>query len=199
MKINDYIKLENDRTFKKKYLSLTSWWKTFSLVPSILFLFLGLFGMLYLLSYDLLISYYTIPFVVIFIVGTILFKSVKRHIYNELLNDPDGFKVCVSSPIYTQGAYTYLAFVNGQKRHNDHFIRQFIDNVDKSKIEPLINKSSKIPVCLSDKESNIDYFVIAYKTHDINKENAVRKKDESIPLLYINDKNVFVIKGKDLK
>jgi len=196
MKPADYTKLENNKDFKKKYLGLTSWWKNILIIPSILFLFLGLFGMLYLMHHDSLISYYAIPFIVAFMIGTIWFKSVKRHIYNTMLNDESGFKVCAGGLVHAEKGFTYLILINGQKRHNEHFIQQLAKDIDKDNIILLASKRKQTPILIQDKD--IDYYAIAVPTSNISKYNPTRNETDSIPLLFVNSKKVLIIKGKDL-
>lgn len=199
MKPADYLKLENDKDFKKKYLSLTSWWKNILIIPSILFLFLGIFGMLYLLQLDLLLSYYVIPFVIIFLLGTIWLKSVKRHIYNLMLTDELGFRVCTGCKICENKGFTYLIFTNGQKRHNEHFIQQLSQNTNKEEIILLAMKRKQMPILYNNNDSETDFYVIAYPTNSIKKQNLARNESDSVPLLFVNMKNVLIIKDKDLQ
>ena len=77
MKANDYAKLEKDYDFKRHYFNNTFWWKTLLMVPPICFLFVGLVGIIYLFNSDMLVSWYIIPYLFLFTVGTIWLKALK--------------------------------------------------------------------------------------------------------------------------
>lgn len=197
MKPVDCVKLENDKKFKKKYLVRTAWWKNLAVVAPSLILFLGLFGLLYLTKYDMLLSYYSIPFVIVFLFGTIWLKSVKRYVQNKKMEDVDAFKVCFAKSVKKDKRYTYFIFTKGQKRHNEYFIKELSRIVDVDK-QTINCKKKAVSLNLPDDLSEEACFIIAYPTLDIKKQNVNWDENCILPILYIDNENVFIIKGKDI-
>lgn len=197
MKPTEYIKLENDKIFKKKYLRETRWWLDFAVIPPSLILFLGLFGLLYLAEINLLLSYYSIPLAIVFTLGTIWLKSVKRYIQNKNLENTNAFKVCLSVLVGKDKKYSYFIFTNGEKRHNEYFIKEVLKAAEIN--YKSIDCKKKVRSINIDKITEEPCFIKAYQTTEIKKQNINWRENESLPILYINKSNTFIIKGKDLK
>ncbi|WP_163356864.1 hypothetical protein [Dysgonomonas sp. 25] len=198
MKAADCVKLEDKTIFKKEYLKQTGWWKNYSFIPPSLLLFLGLAGLIYLTKAEMLVTFYSIPFVLVFLLGTIWMKAVKKHIRDAKFNHPETFRVCLAQPVTTINGYTCLVFTLGQKRHNAFFAKQLAEeiSVDENTLSLYKNKVQKQHV----QSVDADCYVIAYPTSIIHKKNPLWDENkEVLPLLYVDEKNVLVIKGKDLK
>lgn len=116
-------KLEKSPKLKKRIFG-KSIWKNYAIVPPSLLLFVGIFGMIYLLNLDKLISVYTIPFAVIFILGTILFKATKRHIVTKRISDNETFIVCLAIPFVTEGKKATLLFSTSKNRNNKYYLEK---------------------------------------------------------------------------
>ena len=55
------------------------------------------------------------------------------------------------------------------------------------------------PLLLDNDNLNNNYYLIAFSTQKIKEKNITWKKDDSVLLIFIDDKNTFIVKGKDLK
>ena len=200
MKVDDCVKLEKDRAFKYEYLRRTAWWKTILLIAPSLFLFLGLFGMVYLLKLDLLISWYTLPFGVLFVIGTIWLKAIKKHIQKTKVDDAANFHVCMAKTIGIKDGYVYFIFANNEKRHNEHYISTLakdisLDDVDEAEI----SQAKKKAVLFRNENEDAGIYMKAYTASSITKQNKDWEKDNSFPVLAIDEKQVAVIKRKDFQ
>lgn len=197
MKPEDYIKLEKDKNFKKSYLNATSWWRNVLLIPPILLLFIGLAGILYLSHIDKLISLYIIPYIAIFIVGTIWLKAIKKHIQKKMMTLPEAFRVCLAKPIWEKNGQVYALFVNDTHRHNKHYINNLVAKIPSDSLleEYTVEKDSRL---LHDDQNNVDYYIRRFEAKDIAKRNNDWRQDYLFPVLYIDNKHTFIIKKKDL-
>lgn len=199
MKSNDYEKLEKDYSFKKSYLTNTPWWKNILMVAPVCLLFVGLAGILYLFNLDKLVSWYIIPYLLLFVVGTILLKAIKKHIQKTAINKPDSFLICLAKPIGEKDGYTYAAFVKDSHRHNKYYIANEIkdislDNILNNYNEPFRKKT----VLIHNDETGSGLYIRAFLNRDLNRRSSTWREDELIPVLYIDDKYTFIIKKKDL-
>ncbi len=200
MKPNDCAALEKDYNFKKSYLNKTLWWKNLSMLPPVLIMFIGLAGLLYLFQYDKLYSLYAIPYVLLFAIGTIWLKAMKRYLQKAAMAVPGAFHVCLAATIGEKKDVLYAIFVNNTRRYDKHYITNLAQNISLHEIlsenkEPFLKKA----VLIHDKESDTDIYVRAYSKKDVVKQNAGWSLDEGyFPVLFIDEKNVPVIKRKDL-
>lgn len=124
-------KLENNIKLKKKILS-KGVWKNYAIVPPSLVLFVGILGIVYLLNTDKLISLYSIPFILIFIIGTIWIKAVRRYIINKKISDNTTFLVCPAILFKKEGKKKAILFSIGRNRHNKYYLekerKELLDN-----------------------------------------------------------------------
>ncbi len=200
MKPNDCAALEKDYNFKKSYLNKTLWWKNLSMLPPVLIMFIGLAGLLYLFQYDKLYSLYAIPYVLLFAIGTIWLKAMKRYLQKAAMAVPGAFHVCLAATIGEKKDVLYAIFVNNTRRYDKHYITNLAQNISLHEIlsenkEPFLKKA----VLIHDKESDTDIYMRAYKKKNVVKQNAGWSLDEGyFPVLFIDEKNVPVIKRKDL-
>lgn len=197
MKAATCVRLENDIPFKKDYLNKISWWKSPLIIAPSLLLFLGLAGMIYLTRYDMLLTPYLIPFVLVFLAGTIWLKAVKKHLQKIRLDDEKAFKVCMAHPVAQERGYTCFVFETEQKRHNSFYIKQLSANLNIHTDNLYLYK--KRPILQNDPVSGISYYIIAYQTTNVHKQNSSWKEGAPLPVLYVDHLNVFVIKGKYLQ
>lgn len=199
MKPQDYAKLEGDYSFKISYLSKTPWWKTILIVAPICLLFVGLVGIIYILKQDMLVSLYTIPYLALFVVGTIWLKAIKRHIFKTKINTPDSFLVCLARPIHEKDNKVFSVFITDSHRHNSYYIKNLGEKIE---LEELIKKDSSLEKkgihSIYDETSESHLFLFVSDAKDINKKNVNWDKEETFPLLYIDKDYTFVVKAKDL-
>ena len=200
MKPADCVKLENDKAFKMEYARKTPYWKNILFVAPALFLFLGLFGVLYLLGYNMLATWYVIPFVVFFVVGTIWLKAVKRHVLKAMVANPDNFHVCLAKPFGEKGGYTYCVYVNNEKRHNEYYISSIAESYSiDSLTHTELAEAKKKPVVTYDETVESDIVLQAFFHRDISKCNNKWRDEDTFPLLVIEGKRVAIVKAKDFK
>lgn len=199
MKPNDYAKLEKDYSFKKNYLKNTPWWKTILMLPPVCFLFVGLIGILYLFNNEMLASWYIIPYLAFFVIGTIWLKAMKRHIQKTMMATEGSFHVCLAKSIGEKDGYVYSAFTNDSRRHDKYNIINIakelsLDEILSKQNEPFKKKT----VLVQDEVNGTNIYIRAYFNNDITKRNPDWRENELFPVLYINDKYTFIVKKKDL-
>lgn len=114
--------LENNAKLKQKYYA-KGIWKNYAFVPPTLIVFIGLFGLLYLFKDDLLISFYSIPFALILLLGAIWIKSTKRYLINQRKEKSKTFVICKAVPL-TYGNSDLIMFASGNNRHNNYYIEK---------------------------------------------------------------------------
>lgn len=197
MKPTDYMKLEGDFAFKRSYLNRTAWWMNGLLIAPTLFLFLGLAGVMYLLNNDMLLSWYVIPYLVFFVIGTVWLKAVRRHIRKSRMAVEGAFRVCLAKAVGEKDGYVYTVFTNGNKRHNEHLIKQLGDslNVDEMPEQRMARKRS---VAMRDEASDTDFYLRAFQKGDLRKYNPKAGEGRVFPVLFIDTKYTFVVRGQDL-
>lgn len=201
MKANELNKLEKDEKFKKKYLPKYFWLKNAAIYPPSIFLFFALFGFVYLLNYNMLLTYYAIPFVVIFLLATIWFKMTKRAVLKRIFEDSSAYLICLAKVVKEDDNWIYALFATDEKRHNKYFVQDLAKNVDevffdeetKSSIK---QQARKIDKDLSPVSSSV--YVKAFRKRDIAKNRESWKGEEVFPVFYIKGYGVLLIKQKDL-
>lgn len=199
MKPNDYTKLEKDYSFKKSYLKATPWWKSILMLPPTCFLFVGLIGLLYLFNNGMLASWYVIPYLAFFVVGTIWLKAIKKHIQKTMITAPGAFNICLAKSIGEKEGYIYCVFTNDKHRHDKHYMANMAKGIS---LEEILSKQNepfkKKSVLLHDDKSGSEFYLRAYFNNDITKRNPDWQEDGLFPVLYINDKYTFIVKKKDI-
>ncbi|MDR0824523.1 MAG: hypothetical protein LBN74_05475 [Prevotella sp.] len=200
MKQNDFAKLEKDNDFRKSYLNRTMWWKNILMIAPVCFLFAGLTGILYLFNIDMLFSLYIIPYLILFIIGTIWLKAIKKHLQKVAMVAQGAFHVCLAASVGDKDGYTYAVFVNDTHRYDKYYITNLAKEIS---LQELLAKNNapfrKKAVSIHHDESNTDMYMRAYPKKEIAKRNAGWSLNEGyFPVLYINDKDVPVVRRKDL-
>jgi len=198
MNTSDLVKLESNKALKKDYLNKTPWWKTILIVPPICFLFIGLAGLLYLFKVEMLISLYAIPFVILFAIGTIWLKTLKRHIVNTSITAQGSFLTCASRSIHSDANHAYLVFVTTPQRHYEHYISKLVKSLTEEEISSITSQAGKYPVLLHNDEHDTDFYVKAFSLKEIRKQRKNWHEDDAVPLLFIDEKHVYVINTKYL-
>lgn len=199
MKPQDYAKLENNYNFKRRYLNKTTWWKNILLIAPTCFLFVGLAGVIYLLKNDMLASLYVIPYLILFVVGTIWLKAIKKHIQKYKMAEAKAFRVCLAKPIQEDEKLVFSIFVNDTHRHNNYYIKNLAEKID---LKALLKSDSKLSKTgthlINDSENEQEYYLNTSTPKIITNQNVSWRKDDTFPVLYIDSKYTFVIKAKDL-
>jgi hypothetical protein len=201
MKAADYYaSLEKNKKFKSRYIQHTKWWKNMLFIAPSCILFLGLFGLIYLLNFGMLSSWYTIPFAVVFILGTLWLKAIKRHVQKEILNKEDLFRVCLAKRIGIKEGYVYLIYASGMKRHNEYFTGMVAS--ESVILEELTNaqqtESKRKPVLITEKEDE-HFYLRAFSRNELNKRWSSWEKDSFLPLLEIKKEQVYPVNKRDIE
>lgn len=200
MKPNDYAKLEKDNNFKKNYLKETTWWKSVLVVAPACLLFIGLAGMLYLFHLDKLLSLYIIPYVLIFLIGTIWLKAIKKHLQKTIMTKPNSFQICIAVPIEEKNGYMCAAFVNDTHRYNKHYVNNIVTNLSEDELSMIDDKTlRREAVVFHNEETNADFYVKEFPIKELNKRNVSWREEECFEMLFIDEKTTPIIWKKDLK
>lgn len=160
--------IEKNKKFKH-YIFSKSIWQNYAFVPPTLVLFGGLFGLLFLYQNDLLISWYSIPFIAIFTIGTIWFKSIRKYLINKKIKESDNFVICVTTPLINTNKNTLLLFTTNQNRHN-------VDFINKKKREILERQNNLNEAIL--KYKNFNYFEFDNNSNYLIKSKLTIKKNK---------------------
>lgn len=206
MKGTNLKKTENDNKIKKRYLPKFFWLKNGAIYPPSIFLFFSLFGLVYLLNYDLLLTFYAIPFVVLFFLATIWLKTTKKYTLNKLLADEDAYLVCLSAAVKEEGKVVTSVFTTGSTRHNKYFVRDLAKQIQDSHLldtdlfTDIKGKEKNKPVLVVD-ENNLlppNVYIVHLNKTEIVKARAGWSFDEVFPLFYLDQNQVALINLKDL-
>ncbi len=198
MRPTDCVTLEKDKSFKREYAGRLSWWRNFLFVAPSLIMFLGLAGMLYLFKAEMLVSWYTLPFVIFFMLGTVWLKAVKRHIMKTLVNTEGSFLACPAALYDDDGKYSYFIFSIADKRHNAHYVKTVGDRLRASDAHIDKDAARRSAITFSDPHSQDTFYLKGFPHKDIRRSNAMWTDQDALPLLYVDAKNVFIIKRRDL-
>jgi len=126
-------KLEKNVKLKTKIFGKNIW-KNYAIIPPSLVMFTGLVGAIYLLNSDQLISLYVIPFVAIFLVGTIWLKATQKFLISRRVSENEIFRVCMAIPIFEDSKKSVLLFSTGNNRNNKYYLekekKELLNNTD---------------------------------------------------------------------
>jgi len=198
MKQDDYSRLEKSYDFKRNYISETMWWASPAFIAPALLLFVGLAGIIYLLRSDMLVSLYIIPYLLIFMVGTVWLKALKKHIQKGMINKEGSFLVSIAHPVMQKNGYVYAIFTTDRYRHNKHYLNNTVKALaENNKSDNNIARKKAIE--MHEEENNTDFYLKAFPIKDIQKRNKNWNSDENFPVLYISEKHVSIIKEKDFR
>jgi len=150
----------------KRYICAQELWKNYALVPPFIVLFGSLFGLIYLLNTDMLISWYSVPSVILFILGTIWFKFTRRFLIEKKSKEITSIKICVPTFLDFAEERNIYFFTASRNRNNSVF-------ADKEKLKLFQNE-------------DFENFVHTYMP-----KNSYLK-----PYLYKEDKFLFRKKNK---
>jgi len=180
-------KLENSTKLKKKILS-KGIWKSYSFIPPSLVLFVGILGLIYLFRMDYLLTNYSIPFVVIFAIGTIWFKSTKRYLVNKRIADSTVFLVCLCIPLKKSGKNTIFLFSTGKNRNNKYYLeKEKRDLLERYNDLELFNEKDKAV-----KIDGTDLYTM------ITQPPKASGSDEIYWIVYSGDENINFLSSKDI-
>jgi hypothetical protein len=145
----------------------------------------------------MLVSFYLIPYIVLFLLGTVWLKTIRRYLQKAAMNAPGAFHICLAKPIGEKNGYIYTIFVNDNQRHDKYHIANLAKSIAaESVIGEYENTAKKKTILVHDDDSN--YYLRAYFNNDITKRNADWKTDDLFPVLYINEKHTPVVKKAHL-
>lgn len=198
MKQDDYSRLEKNYDFKRIYVKETLWWASPLFIAPALILFAGLAGIIYLLRSDMLVSLYVIPYLLLFVVGTIWLKAIKKHIQKTMMNKDGSFLVCIAHPVSEKNGYTYAVFTTDKYRHNKHYLNNTVNVLSEKNISDN-EQVKKKAILMHNDESDTNYYLRAFPVKDIRKRNKGWSSDDIFPVLFIDEKHVPILKDKDFK
>ncbi len=121
-------KLENSIKLKKKIFGKNIW-KNYAIVPPAIVMFGGILGIIYLYNIDKLISLHAIPFVFIFVLGTVWLKSVRKYIIDKKIENSSDFLLCLSISLLKEGGKTIILFSTGKNRNNKYYLEKEKKNI----------------------------------------------------------------------
>lgn len=189
---NDRIdKLEKSVKLKKKIFSKNIW-KNYAIIPPALILFIGILGIVYLLNIDQLVSFYTIPFLIIFILGTIWLKAVRKYLINKKISETETFIVCLAIPFAQKGRDTILLFSTGKNRNNRHYLEKEKRELLETRTDYDIANTKIVPTPKED---------IFLTNFPLNKKLSISagKPADSYRIVYTDDNSIHFLTNDDLR
>ncbi|PXV63369.1 hypothetical protein CLV62_11486 [Dysgonomonas alginatilytica] len=116
-------RLEKNKKFRKKFYNKEVW-KNYAIIPPSVILFASLFGILYLFNLDRLVSLYTIPCLILLVLGTIWLKAARRYILTQSISDDKTFLICPIISLMNKEGKTIRMFSVGNNRHNKNYLEK---------------------------------------------------------------------------
>lgn len=200
MKPSQYKELENNKSFKRYYLNKTLWWINYLFVAPALLLFIGLAGIMHMGYSDRLWSWYAIPYIAVFLIGTIWLKAIKRHVQTKILEDRNMYLICAAQAIFEAEGRYYFIFSKDSKRHNEVLINKLAGELSKESFtRDEIQRAKKQMVEISTSEEETQIYLKGISVNKVNRANVRNIKEGITPLLYVSSKEIFVVRNKDLK
>lgn len=200
MKPSEYKKLEEDKNFKRYYMRKTMWWKSFLLLAPTCLLFIGLAGILHMAYNDRIWTLYSIPYIIVFALGTIWLKGIKKYIQNKILSKKDSYLACAAKNLGDNKGRYYFIFSKDNKRHNENLINQLAEELNlESFTEEQLNQAKKTAIAITTSETETQMYLRGLTVGYVLKANRQNISGGITPLLYVSEKDVFVIRHKDLK
>lgn len=199
MKPSDYKKLEDNTTFKRYYMRKTAWWKSFLLLAPTLLLFVGLAGIMHMAYNDRIWTLYCLPYIIVFALGTIWLKGIKKYIQETLINRSGSFLVCAGRSLGESKGRHYFIYSKENKRHNEVLINKLAEELTiESFSEEQLEQAKKSSIAIEVADIDTEMYLRAIPTNDVLKANRENIAIGITPLLYISSKDMFVIRNKDL-
>ncbi len=183
------LEIEKNKKFWRYVLS-KGVWKNYAFVPPSLVLFGGLFGLLYLYQSDRLLSWYSSPFVIIFTIGTIWFKSTRKYLVDRKIKNISRLVICAPVVLSKVGRVTFLLFSSNNDRHRLNFNEQKKSKIleNKNFLNDIELRLKKGTVALLPDNSNI--FIIKYLSNIFTKRSI-----DDVCVVFIDEQEVqFVSK-----
>ncbi len=201
MRPTEYQKLEDNKAFKRYYLSKTLWWTEYAFVPPALLIFIGLAGVIHMAYNELLWSWRGAPYVLVFALGAIWLKATKRHVQNKILGDKSKYLLCAGRAVFDAEGRYYFIFSKDSKRHNETLMNKLAgtlsqDSFTADQLKEAKKKAIKISV---DGDTDAEVYLRGIQVSSVLKANRANITDGITPLIYVSDKGVFVVRNKDLK
>ncbi|MFR9165319.1 MAG: hypothetical protein ACLVKO_03450 [Dysgonomonas sp.] len=124
----------------------------------------------------------------------------------KLLQNENSYLVCRAIIFLKENDLSYLIFTNGNKRHNEYFIENltndlmtgnFNDTDDFNKLKSECRKKA-CPISLENVSEPVYIYAVKNETIMKNLGLVHIEEKESVPILYIDDKNIQLLKKKDV-
>lgn len=200
MKPSQYQELEKNKEFKKYYLNKTLWWIDYLFVPPALLLFIGLAGILHMSYNDRLWSFFSLPYILVFFLGAVWLKSIKRNVQNKILAEDDKYLVCAGRVLFDAEGRYFFIFSKDSKRYNETLINKLGETLSEESFDrEMIQKAKTEAVEIPLPEEDTPIYLKAIHVNKVLRANRQNVRTGVTPLLYISPKEVFVVRSKDLK
>lgn len=180
-------RLEKSKKFKKRFYNKEVW-RNYAIIPPSMVLFVSLFGILYLLNLDRLVSIYAIPCVIFLILGTMWLKAVRRYILTQKISEDKVFLICLSIPLVQNNGKGIAVFSVGNNRHNKGYLEKKRKEIfDSISLDSDLTSKSGLQLI-----PNTDIYIVIPSFVDRVRN---RLKKDTVRYVVFNDSN----KVKDIK
>ncbi len=182
--------LEKDKSFIKSQIPFSLKWKSWLYVGPVLVIFMSIFSVLYLLEEGKLATWYVIPYIVVFVIATIWFKAVRKHLLTNFLNTPDNFITAFAKPVLVDKYKVYTLFSAGANRHNTKFIEHQASLVSNAYADliPQLKPGQAVPLFTDNENSSDSLYLSCHRNFTVRRNNIGWNEKDSFALLMINKK-----------
>lgn len=186
---------EKDKSFKRSYLPFSCKWKSWLYIAPVLILFMSLFAVLYLLQNNKLVSWYVLPYLVLFVIATIWFKAVRKHLIDTFINKPESFITAFAKPVLTDNYKVYALFSIGASRHNPKVIEHQASTASSSYADliPQLKPGQAILLQTDNNDLPEPLYVACLRKFSVRKNNIGWDEKSVFPILLIDKKKIKTI------
>lgn len=182
--------LEKDKAFVKSQMPFSLKWKSWLYVGPILLIFMSIFSVLYLLENGKLATWYVAPYIAVFMIATIWFKAVRKHLLTTFMNTPDNFIAAFAKPVLVDKYKVYALFSAGANRHNANFIEHQSTLVSSGYADliPQLKPGQALPLFSDNDNAADNLYISCQRNFNVRKNNIGWNEKDSFPILLINKK-----------
>jgi hypothetical protein len=182
--------LEKDKSFIRSQIPFSLKWKSWLYVGPVLLLFMSIFSVLYLLEEGKLATWYVVPYIVVFVVATIWFKAVRKHLLTKFLNAPGSIITAFAKPVLVDKYKVYALFSTGTNRHNASFIEHQASLVSSAYADliPQLKPGQAVQLFTDNDNSSDCLYLSCHRNFTVRKNNIGWDEKDLFALLLINKK-----------
>lgn len=199
MKAGKLAKLEGENRFKRYYMPKSTWLKSGVIIPPVILLLFASFSLKYLFERELLLSWYAVPYVVLFIASVVFLKMTKQYATKKELNREGRYLICQARNVLIDGKNVYSVFTTDENRHDKYYVDKLAKRLADVEMPELTFKSSAHSLNLDAVGGETtNCYIKVFLSADIERKNAQWNNSGSFQVMFVDKKHVSVIPYSDL-